>query len=56
MKDKPWHLKIILAEGNQKAIHYHDLISPMNYDGALKLPLLQVEWQSLLPEKTGGSF
>lgn len=32
-------LKFITALGEQKAIHYHDLVSPMDYDGESKIIL-----------------
>jgi hypothetical protein len=32
-------LKIILAEGDQKAIHYHDILSPMNFSGGSEITL-----------------
>lgn len=32
-------LKFITALGEQKAIHYHDILSPMDYDGESKIIL-----------------
>lgn len=32
-------LKFITAQGEQKAIHYHDILSPMDYNGANKITL-----------------
>lgn len=32
-------LKLIAASGEQKAVHYHDIISPLDYDGIGKIIL-----------------
>jgi hypothetical protein len=32
-------LKIITAKGQQRAIHYHDIISPMDFDGGSEILL-----------------
>lgn len=33
-------MKLILENGEQKAIHYHDIVSPIEYDGNSKITLL----------------
>lgn len=33
-------LKFVLANGEQKAIHYHDIVSPIEYDGNSRITLL----------------
>ena len=33
-------LKIITAQGQQRAIHYHDIISPMDFDGEATIVLM----------------
>ena len=35
-------LKFITATGEQKALHYHDIISPLDYDGVEKITLSTV--------------
>ncbi len=33
-------LKFIAAAGEQKAVHYHDILSPMDYNGSSEITLL----------------